>query len=404
MIPRILRIELKNFRSLKQVAVDLDPFTVLVGPNGSGKSNFVLITDIIHNCLSLSIEYALISIGGFHKTLFRGSGEEEKIGFRIIVQMNDDSFADYSFEITSSHNDAILVTHERCVIMKGSNKINEYEVRNGQFVKPIEGISPQIKADRLALSAASATESFRPVYDFLVSMRYYYIFTDDILAPLRMPATSDEYLNWTGSNAAPILRRLINDSGNKKRYERICRLMKLIVNDVEGVIYNEIDKSIQFRVDGGSEEPWTFDLIHMSEGTLRVLGILLALYQAGHHSVICIEEPEAIVHPAVMEVLVQAMLEVAHERQIILTTHSPDILDFKYIKAENIRIVTSKHSQTRIATVSDSSKKIIREHLSTPGELLRIDELNPDTDEANNNASDIDIFGEPFSGVKLTDG
>ena len=254
------------------------------------------------------------------------------------------------------------------------------------------------------MSVASATESFRPVYDFLASIRYYYIFANDILTPSRTATTSDEYLDLTGSNAAPILRRLIKDSGSRKRYKRICRLMKLIVNDIEGVIYNEIDKSIQFQVDGGSEKPWTFDLVQMSEGTLRVLGILLALYQPGKHSVICIEEPEAIVHPAVMEVLVQAMLEVAHERQIIIATHSPDILDFKYIKDKNIRVVTSKHSQTRIATVSESSKKIIREHLSTPGELLRIDELNPDTDDANNNTSDIDIFGEPFSSVKLSDG
>ena len=34
------RVELKNFRSIESVAVDLAPFTVIVGPNGSGKSNF----------------------------------------------------------------------------------------------------------------------------------------------------------------------------------------------------------------------------------------------------------------------------------------------------------------------------------------------------------------------------
>ena len=162
MIPRILRIEVKNFRSLKQVAVDLEPFTVLVGPNGSGKSNFVLITEIIHYCLSRSIGFGINSTGGFIRTLFRGAGENGRIGFRIIVRIEDDIYADYSFEITLSHNDELLVTHERCVIMKGSNIINEYEVKNGEFVKPIQGIIPKIEAGRLALYAASATEPFHP--------------------------------------------------------------------------------------------------------------------------------------------------------------------------------------------------------------------------------------------------
>jgi hypothetical protein len=34
------RIEVRNYRSIEHVSVDLAPFTVVVGPNGSGKSNF----------------------------------------------------------------------------------------------------------------------------------------------------------------------------------------------------------------------------------------------------------------------------------------------------------------------------------------------------------------------------
>jgi predicted ATPase len=401
MIPRILRIEVKNFRSIKQAAVNLEPFTVFVGPNGSGKSNFVLIIELISLCLSGSIERALSAFGGFKKTVFRGVGKNGKISIRIIIQIEDNTFSDYAFEIASSQDDVLHIPRERCVIMKGSSVVNEYEVSDGEFVKPIQGIAPQIKADRLAMYAASATDVYRPIFDFLVSMRYYYIFTNEILMP-KGTTTNDKYLEWTGSNVASILRRLAENSENTARYERVCRLLKLIVNDIEGVIYDKRNKSVHFQVNGGSRDTWVFDLIQMSEGTLRVFGILLALYQAGQHSVICIEEPEAIVHPAVMEVLVQAFLDVAHERQIIITTHSPDILDFKYIKAENIRVVTSKYSQTQIATVSESSKRIISERLSTPGELLRIDELNPNTNKGEATDDNFDIFGEPFSGVKLT--
>lgn len=34
-------IEIKGYRSLKDVSLDMEPLTVLIGPNASGKSNFM---------------------------------------------------------------------------------------------------------------------------------------------------------------------------------------------------------------------------------------------------------------------------------------------------------------------------------------------------------------------------
>ena len=70
----------------------------------------------------------------------------------------------------------------------------------------------------------------------------------------------------------------------------------------------------------------------MSDGTLRVLGLFLAAYQAGHPSVLGIEEPEATVHPAMAEVVTEVLLDAAHDQQVLVTTHSPDILDYKELK------------------------------------------------------------------------
>ena len=77
----------------------------------------------------------------------------------------------------------------------------------------------------------------------------------------------------------------------------------------------------------GRKRPLPLDASDMSDGTLRALGLLLAAYQPGRHSVVAIEEPEATVHPAAAELVTQVLRDAAHERQILFTTHSPDILE-----------------------------------------------------------------------------
>jgi len=116
----------------------------------------------------------------------------------------------------------------------------------------------------------------------------------------------------------------------------------------------------------------------MSDGTLRALGVLLAVYQAGQHSLIAIEEPEATVHPAATEVIVEVLLDAARQRQVLITTHSPDLLDKKDIQEGQLRVVSMEKGKTLISPLSPASREAIRKRLYTPGELLRIDELNAD--------------------------
>jgi hypothetical protein len=204
---------------------------------------------------------------------------------------------------------------------------HRFEVRNGEFLLEIPGIRPRVSADRLALFAASATDEFRPVYDFLTTMRFYSI------APLRIRELQDpdpgDYLKRDGGNAAAVLKRLREK--NVERYERACRLLAKVGQGIRKVEYRAIaqEETLQYKQYVGLKDPWTFDALNMSDGTLRALGVLLAAYQPGLHSVIVIEEPAATVHRAVTELIVGVLLDTAHERQVLLTTHSPDILDHK---------------------------------------------------------------------------
>jgi len=398
MIPCIQQVQIRNYKSIAQLSVNLEPFTVFVGPNGSGKSNFIDALAFVQECLSESIELAFKNRGGIAAVRRSSTGHPTHLTIRLVLNLGDDLFADYVFEIAAKPKEKFSVARERCVVQKLMGQSHSFEIENGRFTTEIPGIRPKVAADRLALFAASATEEFRPVYDFLTSMRFYSI-VPVRLRELQEPDAGD-FLERDGSNAAAVLKRLQEEAQGNGQYDRVCRLLSKVVNGITKVEYRAIGQkeTLQFKQDLGLEHPWTFNALNMSDGTLRVLGLLLAVYQPGPYSVVAVEEPEATVNPAVAEVVVEVLMDAAHEKQVLLTSHSPDILDYKELTDTQIRVVAMEHGRTLIAPVSQAGRDAIRERLFTPGELLRSGELSPDPEAAEQAAQQLNLFGTPHFG------
>jgi predicted ATPase len=98
-------------------------------------------------------------------------------------------------------------------------------------------------------------------------------------------------------------------------------------------------------------------------------------------SLVAIEEPETSLHPAAMRALVDALDEATLRTQILLTTHSAEMLDNPTIKPENVRVVEMVDGQTMIAPVDEASVEIVRRKLDTLGGLERQNQLQPDLDD-----------------------
>ena len=143
-----------------------------------------------------------------------------------------------------------------------------------------------------------------------------------------------------------------------------------------------------------SEDPQRFLANNMSDGTLRALGILVALFQASSSRsciggiydskkrvlLVGIEEPESALHPAAVGVLLDALREAADKTQIIITSHSPDLLDDKDLDPESILAVEVRNGITVIADIDEAGRSAVHDRLYTAGELLRIDQLQPNPD------------------------
>lgn len=394
MIPRIREVHIRNYRSIQRAVVPLSGFNVLVGPNGSGKTNFLDALAFVQECLSTSIEAALRTRGGMQVRYGFHPPESPRVGLRLLVELGAGTIADYAFELAWPKPGYVEVAEERCVISEGGAETHRFEVRAGAFATPIPGLRAAIEPDRLALYAASALEEFRPVYDFLVGMRMYSI-QPDWLREFRDPANGVA-LEPQGGNAAAVLRVLQDRFPD--RYQRVCGLLQAVVpeiNTVEGATVAARQVLLFVERGRGPDAAMPLFAPDVSDGTLRMLGLLLAAYQPATPSVLLIEEPEATIHPAAVDVVMSVLIDAAKRSQVLVSTHSPDVLDYGSIPDGAIRVVAKTKARTVIAPIANASRDAIRRRLYSPGELLRSDELNPDLSAAESLSREADLFGTP---------
>jgi hypothetical protein len=83
-------------------------------------------------------------------------------------------------------------------------------------------------------------------------------------------------------------------------------------------------------------------------------------------------------------------MDAAKRSQVVITTHSPDVLDNTDITEEMLRVVSKPNGRTVVTPIASASRIAVQQHLYSPGELLRMDELNP---EIRGSAPEIDSAG-----------
>jgi len=120
-----------------------------------------------------------------------------------------------------------------------------------------------------------------------------------------------------------------------------------------------------------------FDAHSMSSGTLRALGLLLAVFQEQTPTLLAIEEPENSMHPGATSVLLDVFKFACSQTQVLVTTQSPEVLDANWIEDQNLRVVAWENGRTTVSEVPQASKKALQTHLMTAGELLRSEALVP---------------------------
>lgn len=379
----IRRVRLRNYKSIQACDVTLGPLTFLVGPNGAGKSNFLDALRFVADALNVTLEFALRERSGIQEVRRRSTGHPTHFGARLDFTLPGGQPGRYAFEIAARHGGGFEVQTELCELLPSSvdDQGASFKVSHGRVETDVGHLLPEPASDRLYLQAASAAEPFRRVYDALVSMGFYNLNPGSI-RELQAPDAGG-LLRRDGGNLASVLGQL--ESREPKTKARIEEYLSKVVPGVRGVRRVEIAKheTLEFRQQVvGVRDPWKLPAVCMSDGTLRALGVLVALLQPGngagrHPTLVGIEEPEVALHPAAVGVLLDALREGSHNVQVLVTSHSPDLLDDESIPTDAVLAVVAHDGRTEIGPVDETGRRALFEHLFTAGELLRLDQLRP---------------------------
>lgn len=388
--PVVTRVRIQNFKSIKACDVSLSSLAVLVGPNGSGKSNFLDALRFTAEALSTTLDLALRDRGGVNEVRRRSEGHPNHFAVRLDLRLRSGAHAHYAFKVGAVHSGGFRVTDEECSVV--SDELDQpdarFRVRNGEVTTTtIEERLPAVVDDRLFLVSASNLVAFRPVFDALTSMGFYNLSP----AVIRQPQQPDAgtLLRRDGSNLASVLGHLA--STNRPALDRVVEYLRQVAPGVESVSKKDVGtmETIEFRQRvAGRKDPWAFGAANISDGTLRGLGVLVALLQANGRppTLVGIEEPEVALHPAAVSILIDAMRDAARHTQVIITSHSPELLDRKDLDDDAILAVVADEGVTAIGPLGDVGRSALKDRLFTAGELLRMGRLEPD-DEARRTSS-----------------
>jgi predicted ATPase len=376
----IKRMWARNYRSLADVDVDLERLTVFVGLNGSGKSNLVDALRFISDALKLGLDSAVRERGGidYLRRWQRGQAgrrSDIEVGLSIEAQA---MAGEYSFTLSSGPRGEYRVKEELCTLdLDNYSAEVGFGIKDGTWVRRPSEIEAPISTRALVLPLLASLERYQKLYRFLTGMGFYNLIPKELTKP---QAPTNAYpLEDRGENLASFLEELNTARQDEIKFRRgLEDALRRATGDITGYKVNRAGGfliiNLRHQHADIDESGPSFPLAQESDGTLRILGILAALYQEPPRTLITIEEPELTIHPGAMSVLWEE-IEIAAERsQIILTTHSPDLLDM--CRAEQLRVVEKVKGITEVGPIAEEQRQIIQERLFAPGQLLRAQGLH----------------------------
>jgi predicted ATPase len=375
----IRKVTIRNYKSIAFCELELPGLAFLIGPNGSGKSNFLDCFRFVSDSLKTSLDHALRDRGTIKEVRRRSGGHPNHFALRLDFNLPGGGDGHLGFRIGARKDGGFEVQTEECRVANALMQEHYYHVQSGKVVKSSMSLLPAALPDRLFLVATSGLPEFRPVFDALSRMEVYNLNPKEIQA-MQKPDPG-ELLRRDGSNIASVLQNL-DESHRNRVDEHLSRIVKGLAGAQTKILGSQ--ETIEFRqAVKGQKHPWTFLASSMSDGTLRALGVLVAIFQnlrndSASPNLIGLEEPEMALHPVASAVLLGALREASANSQILVTSHSPDLLDNEDIPPESIFAVDNIDGITRIGPIDPAGRQMLRDKLFTPGELLRQNQIAAD--------------------------
>lgn len=329
------KLRVQHYKSLFDTQVDLEPLTVFIGPNGSGKSNIcealAILSDFLQRLIDTGDNPANI------KNFFPQSLQ--------VVNKNQPSI-----ESKFWHGKSDYLSFDVSTISKTENRHSEKSENllelSVHFDYPQQNVSLKISGKTI-----DRTDYIPSIRQFLVSNEYPDSPIANALskvgiydfAPVNLSSNIPSLgsMERTGQGIAYALVDILH--ANRKSFDELEERLTRLVPNIQRIalprannqtfLLELIDRYSQHHIPASD----------ISDGTLRILAFLTALYQEDTPSIICFEEIENGVHPWLLHKMMELLKTVSTEGitgkpvQVLITTHSPVLLN--YVEPHQVRAV-----------------------------------------------------------------
>ena len=326
---KLSSLMVRNYRSLRNVSVELGDLTVFIGANASGKSTILDAFRLLAEAVQMRDFSTPISIrGGLLELSWKGQETgpiylsaattlDQGKGFLWNAHLNAQS---HSAPYVDEQVRMFLPNQPPSEILYASSGLGWWW--SGSEERLVELRQPPTVC---ALASASVDASFpaREVAEFVG--RWGFFDPSPLVLRNDWSTTGLGSFDTHGRNLGKTLHDLSNSSPDV--FEKIVSATRSIVGLPARIEIRQFEDRFYFTQD----EPGLMSPVNqwsISSGTLRILALMTALYGQPSGSLIGIEEPENYVHPAALSSLVEHLLDARKRVQIMLTTHSPLLLDF----------------------------------------------------------------------------
>ncbi len=399
----IKQIRLTNFFSFRDTCIDLGPeATVMVGINGSGKSNLIKAIRFLKEGIAgkESLTDLFVSQwGGFEEVFFKGDetvSSSQSIGLSFlldgpkIAEYGFSFFEDIRYDIAILHKPGsanFFINEKLYLPREGGSDFIYLDFKNGKGVLN-EKVNPESNKtsliryddkapDELVLRTVFDSDRYHPLHTVRLALSEIAVYEYFNTAPgslmrRAVKATAEKRLLPDGSNLAQVINTI--KITHKPSFRRLEATLQEVNDRFRGFDFRFLGASgtLELMLDEeGLLSP--VHITHLSDGTLRFLCLLAIFFNPDRGSFICIDEPEVGLHPDMLKLVANAVMEAGEKTSMLIATHSEHILNA--FRVQDLLIFEKeKSNETTVLNYTEADFADWYEQFS-PGQMWRAGDL-----------------------------
>ena len=370
---RIESVRIKGFRSLADVELSgLGGATVMIGANGSGKSNFIRFFEMMRWMLrSRRLAEFVGKHGGADDQLYGGVRVTPRMEAEIALRA-DASRNDYRFVLTHAHPDRLMFTEEAFRFNEKDRPTDASWQSLGSGHREaaiVEAAHGKDHSGNLTPHSSNVNRTTaRVIVRLLRNCSIHQFHDTSDTSPFRIiwDVTDNHSLHAHGGNLAAVLLRLERE--DVRRFELICRHIQRVLPVFDRFELDESYGKVELRWKPKGIEK-TLGAHLTSDGSLRFFALvtLLNLPSEMLPDLLLLDEPELGLHPAAIALIGGMIKAMAEERQVIVATQSPLLVDA--FDLDEFFVLELREGRTEAHRLESNRYRVWLEDDFTPGEL-----------------------------------